>query len=177
MAFQQLKTFGQDHPEVFPLDVASTHLIDLIWIGKVVWEMVEVISFQFARDQVHLFLCMKPQISHCASLITEIEIIEFYFTAYYQNVAGSVCDDESHVIRTQTECTNALNNLGFSTTASYWTASSSYIPAGCSIRNGGDNVPHLDDKDGVGNGRSDLIPICKRPGTSFSLHETQNLSF
>ena len=104
---------------------------------------------------------------------------KFYFAEYYNNDAGSVCDDESHIIRSQTECTKALKHLGFPATASYWTGSSGGIPAGCSIRNGGDNQPHLDEKDGVGNARSDLIPICKRPestGISFSLHETPNQS-
>ena len=52
MAFQQLQAIGQDHPEVFPLDVASemVGIINLIWMKKMVWEMLEVISFQFARD-------------------------------------------------------------------------------------------------------------------------------
>ena len=71
LAFQQLQAIGQDHPEVFPLDVASMSIINLIWMKKMVWELVEVISFQFARDlkaQVYLFLCMKPQITHCVSL-------------------------------------------------------------------------------------------------------------
>ena len=37
------------------------------------------------------------------------------------------------------------------------------IPAGCSISQGGNNKPHMDTKDDVGVGRSDLIPICKKP--------------
>jgi len=86
--------------------------------------------------------------------------------AYYKNDAGKVCDDESHIIRSQTECTKALKHLGFPTTAKYWKGSHSSIPAGCSIRNGNDNRPHLDEKEGVGKGRKDLIPICKRPESS-----------
>ena len=79
LAFQQLQAIGQDHPEVFPLDVASemVMVINLIWMKKMVWEKVEKILFQFARDllkaQVYLFLCMKPQFTHCVSLIIEID--------------------------------------------------------------------------------------------------------
>ena len=83
--------------------------------------------------------------------------------AYYKLAAGKVCENASNVIRSQGECTHALRSLGFPTTVSYWIGSHSSIPAGCSIRNGGDNQPHLDEKDGVGNARSDLIPICQRP--------------
>ena len=61
LVFQQLQAIGQHHPATFPLDVASemVGIINLIWMDMMVWEMVEVISFQFARDpkaQVYLFL-------------------------------------------------------------------------------------------------------------------------
>ena len=85
-----------------------------------------------------------------------------HFIAYYDRPAGSVCDEASHVIRSEGECTDALNALNHQTTASYWTGHASSIPSGCSIRNGGDNMPHMEkSSSGKGNGRSDLIPICK----------------
>ena len=85
-----------------------------------------------------------------------------YFIAYYDRPAGSVCDEASHVIRSKGECTDALKALNYPTTVSYWTGHASSIPSGCSIRNGGDNMPHMEkSSSGKGNGRSDLIPICK----------------
>ena len=82
--------------------------------------------------------------------------------AYYDRPIGSVCDDESHVIRSEEVCTDALKELNYPTTVSYWTGHASSIPSGCSIRDGGDNMPHLEkSSSGKGNGRSDLIPICK----------------
>ena len=90
--------------------------------------------------------------------------------AYYNRPAGSVCDDASHVIRSTVECSNALNDLGFSTKVSYWSGLSTNIPSGCSIRNGGDNVPHMEkSSSGTGNGRKDLIPICKGSDSSGKL--------
>ena len=88
---------------------------------------------------------------------------------YYKLAAGKVCENASNVIRSQGECTHALRSLGFPTTVSYWIGSHSSIPAGCSIRNGHlcptceIHVPHMDSKAGVGKGRIDLIPICKKP--------------
>jgi len=82
--------------------------------------------------------------------------------AYYDRPAGSVCDEASHVIRSKGECTDALKALNYPTTVSYWTGHASSIPSGCSIRNGGDNMPHMEkSSSGKGKGRSDLIPICK----------------
>ena len=82
-----------------------------------------------------------------------------YFIAYYDRPAGSVCDEASHVIRSQGECTDALKALNHQPTASFWTGHASSIPSGCSIGNG---TPHLEkSSSGKGNGRSDLIPICK----------------
>ena len=84
------------------------------------------------------------------------------FLAYYDRPAGSVCDEASHVIRSKGECTDALKALNYPTTVSYWTGHASSIPSGCSIRNGGDNMPHMEkSSSGKGKGRSDLIPICK----------------
>ena len=55
-----------------------------------------------------------------------------------------------------------MKALNYPTTVSYWTGHASSIPSGCSIRNGGDNMPHMEkSSSGKGKGRSDLIPICK----------------
>ena len=90
----------------------------------------------------------------------------FILIAYYKRGAGSVCDDASHVIRSQTECSEALKALNFPA-SNYWTGYYSTIPSGCSTRNGGDKMPHFEKStSGKGKGRSDLIPICKGPESS-----------
>ena len=90
--------------------------------------------------------------------------------AYYDRPAGSICDEANHVMRSKEECTDALKALGYPTTVSYWSGYASSIPSGCSIRNGGDNMPHMElSSSGKGNGRSDLIPICKGSVTSGKL--------
>ena len=94
-----------------------------------------------------------------------------FLLAYYKLTAGKVCENVSNVIRSQGECTHALRNLGFPSTRSYWIVSRSSIPAGCSIRRGGLcttcelHAPHINSIAGVGKGRRDLIPICKKPQT------------
>ena len=47
-----MQAIGQDQKGVFPLDVAleMVGMINLIWMKRMVWEKVEKISFQFARD-------------------------------------------------------------------------------------------------------------------------------
>jgi len=68
------------------------------------------------------------------------------------------------VIRRKDECDFALKNLGISMNTRWWAGTSSaHIPSGCTIRNGGDRMPHFNQNSGVGIGRSDLIPICQRP--------------
>ena len=73
----------------------------------------------------------------------------------------------------------ALSKLGFDVSGGYYDGisprclSSGYyaLPAGCSIRNGGDNLIHfVPCRWDVGTGRNDLIPICKGnldTGTTF----------
>ena len=100
-----------------------------------------------------------------------------FLLVYYKLATGAVCDDSNNVIRSLGECTDALKSLGFLTNVSYWTGSySTHIPAGCSIRDGPNNHhvngsipwhPHFEtSKAGVGKGRKDLIPICKKPQSS-----------
>ena len=77
---------------------------------------------------------------------------------------GGLCNDASEVIRSQVQCTNALQKLGYQPLSGWWTGVySSTIPAGCSVR-GGRNDPHFEESSsGVGTSRGDLIPICIRP--------------
>ena len=74
--------------------------------------------------------------------------------------AGGVCNNEYDVIRTIDECTKALSELGYKFKKRYWEGSRPNIPSGCSLRTR-NQVPHLNDKPGVGRGRKDQIPICK----------------
>ena len=58
---------------------------------------------------------------------------------------GGLCNDASEVIRSQVQCTNALQKLGYQPLSGWWTGVySSTIPAGCSVR-GGRNDPHFEE--------------------------------
>lgn len=86
-----------------------------------------------------------------------------FIPEYYSGQVGGVCNIESDVIRSKQECMNILEKLSNKPSGNFWTGHQGDIPSGCSIRNGGDMKPHLEySTTGVGNGRSDLIPICKR---------------
>ena len=82
---------------------------------------------------------------------------------YYSGVGGELCKEESHVIRSREECTNALQKLGIPfSTENYWTGSSKDIPSGCSIQDGIGRTPHFEtNSTGMGKGRNDQAPICK----------------
>ena len=67
----------------------------------------------------------------------------------------------NEVIRSQAECTDALQKLGYQALSTWWTGVYSSIPSGCSVRSDGSNDPHFEESpSGVGSGRDDLIPIC-----------------
>ena len=85
------------------------------------------------------------------------------FVEYYDGGAGGVCDDESHVIRSIEKCTAALQILGYKVTKSFYLdGPDNSIPSGCSIRNTGDQKPHMKTSlPGLGKGRRDLTPICE----------------
>ena len=93
---------------------------------------------------------------------------------YYSGDAGGICNNEDDIIRLKEECSKALSELDFDVSEDYWTSSdanfANMIPSGCSIRDGGNKRPHLLSAAGVGTGKNDLIPICKRnldSGTTF----------
>ena len=67
----------------------------------------------------------------------------------------------NEVIRSQAQCTDALQKLGYQPLSNYWIGVYSSIPSGCSVRSDGSNDPHFEKSpSGVGSGRDDLIPIC-----------------
>ena len=85
----------------------------------------------------------------------------FDFSEFYAGPKGGLCNQESHVIRSQEECAAALQKLGYKSLNKFWITSTDRIPSGCSIHVEGRN-PHLKtSKTGLGNGRSDLTPICR----------------
>lgn len=87
-----------------------------------------------------------------------------FFLEYYAGLLGGVCNDESHVIRTQEECTKAIQILGYQSNEPYWTGMTGSIPSGCSVRTTRNNSPHLElSPAGLGNGRFDQLPICRIP--------------
>ena len=65
------------------------------------------------------------------------------------------------MIRSKEECTKALTEHGYQFKTEYWEGNKRNIPSGCSIR-AKNNKPYLNTKIGVGRGRKDQIPICKR---------------
>ena len=80
--------------------------------------------------------------------------------------------DASHVIRSQLECTAAIKKFRYQTSGKFWKGKYSKIPAGCSIRDGKDYLPHWENSTtGVGIGRKDLIPICKESESSGIFHQ------
>jgi len=82
---------------------------------------------------------------------------------YYAGEKGEVCKHISEVIRSEAQCKNALQHLGYENLPSFWTGEYHEIPSGCSIRNEGDSQPHFETSTtGVGMGREDLIPICSK---------------
>ena len=94
-----------------------------------------------------------------------------FFIDYYHGSVGGVCTDAIHVIRSQLECTAALEKFGYKTSGKFWKGKYSKIPAGCSIRDGKDYLPHWENSTtGVGIGRKDLIPICKESESSGIFH-------
>ena len=76
---------------------------------------------------------------------------------------GGLCNNANEVIRSQAQCTDALQKLGYQPLTDYWIGELSSIPSGCSVRSDGSNGPHFEKSlTGVGSGRDDLIPICIR---------------
>lgn len=89
---------------------------------------------------------------------------------YYMGDKGEVCDSEFDVIRSREECQQALTSLGKPDRISWSGNYSTHIPAGCSIRE--PNHGHFEKSaHGLGKGRGDLAPVCKRAGTAENADE------
>ena len=85
----------------------------------------------------------------------------FDFLEFYAGAKGGLCNQESHVIRSQEECATALQKLGYKSLNKFWITSTDRIPSGCSIHVEGRNPHFKTSQTGLGNGRSDLTPICR----------------
>ena len=98
------------------------------------------------------------------------------FLVYYTGEKGEFCYDESEVIRSVSDCTKALKELGYSSyrLEDFWITSTDPIPAGCSIAVA-NSIPHfLNNTSGLGKRRKDLAPVCKVKGTDVYLKGSNN---
>ena len=88
---------------------------------------------------------------------------------------GQVCRHEDDVIRSGFECKTSIEKLGYLIKGHWWLyyRNNGSMPSGCSIviQNRMDNRPGIrkivtpyfeESPSGLGTGRKDLIPICKR---------------
>ena len=87
------------------------------------------------------------------------------FLDYYTVQKGGLCNDESDVIRSISDCKEALKELGYSSLNEFWITSTDPIPAGCSINVANSNPHFLNNTSGLGKSRQDLTPVCKENGT------------
>ena len=99
---------------------------------------------------------------------------DFYVVVVYPGVKGGVCNTESDVIRSQEECSTAIEMLTYREADDWWTGIySSNIPSGCSARINSNSLlyPHFEESaTGIGTGRLDLTPICKKSATFGNFH-------
>jgi len=79
---------------------------------------------------------------------------------YYAGEKGGVCNHVNDVIRSEAQCRDALQNLGYENLPSFWTGEYSEIPSGCSISHF-DSQPYFETSTtGLGMGMEDQTPIC-----------------
>ena len=92
-------------------------------------------------------------------------LINIFVLEYYDGPKGGLCNDESELIRSEPDCKEALEALGYGPLKKFWITPGSLlnpqIPAGCSIH-AASSTPHLSTTSGAGRGREDLTPICSR---------------
>jgi len=92
-------------------------------------------------------------------------LINIFVLEYYDGPKGGLCNDESELIRSEPDCKEALEALGYGPLKKFWITVGSLlnpqIPAGCSIH-AASSTPHLSTTSGAGRGREDLTPICSR---------------
>ena len=83
----------------------------------------------------------------------------FSFSDYYIGDKGEVCNDASHVIRSEAECGIALQSVRLQVTGKWRIMQKKTIPSGCSINDVGEPF-YKKTSTGLGTGRKDLTPIC-----------------
>ena len=92
------------------------------------------------------------------------------FLDYYSGQQGGLCNDENDVIRSVSDCEEALKELGYSSLNKFFITSTDPIPAGCSIHVAGSNPHFLETTSGLGKRRQDLTPVCKENGTNVLVY-------
>ena len=104
-----------------------------------------------------------------------------FLIGYYVGSAGGLCNDESHVIRSEAECLNALEKTGviskysayLASAGNMWIGSSSNVPSGCSMKFVPKKPQFETSNSGLGQGHALLTPICKNPSNSGKLQRNQ----
>ena len=129
--------------------------MDQSGMRNITYASLEVMIFFTIKNKLRIFIVRFEPLP-----FDNIQL--FLLLDYYLGKPGEVCKSAKEVIRSQAECTNAIGQL-WPTSVSFWTGPADFIPSGCSRRNGGDNQPHFETSPtGVGRGRHDMIPVCKK---------------
>ena len=95
--------------------------------------------------------------------------LDFYTVkkgGYYTIQKGGLCYDESDVIRSLSDCEEALKEIGYSSLNKFWISSTIPIPAGCSLDVTHSNPFFSEKTSGLGKKRKDLTPVCIKTGTN-----------
>ena len=105
--------------------------------------------------------------------------VYFHEVFVYAGAKGGVCNKESDVIRSQVECTTAIEMLSYKESDNMWTGIySNKIPSGCSIgiKTKALFDPHFEGSaTGLGTGRWDLTPVCKKSATYGNFHNSYEI--
>ena len=88
---------------------------------------------------------------------------------YYAGDKGGLCKEESNVIRSQTECTKALHDLGYQALNKFSTTNDNNAPSGCSIHIDSLNPLFETSPNGTGNSLNHLTPICAYKGKGTNI--------
>ena len=93
-----------------------------------------------------------------------IDLESIYGKGLWRN--GTVCSYEDDVIASKDECKTLIERLGYIISGN-WTIAvdNGSLPSGCSValQNGNSVSPYFEESaTGLGTGRGDLTPICKR---------------
>ena len=111
-------------------------------------------------------------------------IFILFLIGYYVGSAGGVCNDESHVIRSEAECLNALEKSSvmskysayLASTGNMWIGISPNVPSGCVMKSVQiqSKKPEFYSSTGLGRGHALYTPICKNPSNSGKFNQTQS---